>query len=550
MKVEMNVINEDTINNDESEIDFTHDSVNYKLKFYIEIARLVIRLDSKDNDPDKIYQNSFSLEELKKMHYFFEGIISLNHIKKTLFNIFKDNQFQKEKKANNFSIIKELFGSTINFQLKKVINEKEISYYTLSEEMKKIIDNNEIILGIDLGTTYSCASVMLDENIIMIENSLGLRITPSYVWFIEPNKICVGELAKLQPSHECKNIIYNTKRLLGRNINDKEIKEIIPDLPFDIKQDNNLNQLKVIINHNNIENNNNEYYPEQISALILKKLVYDSEYYLSQKLKKKIIIKNAVITVPAYFNQKQREATYQAAEIIGLNIKRMINEPTAASLAYGYKSLENTKKLITVLDFGGGTLDLTLLQFIKNEKGIYCDIKFSYGNTHFGGEDFDNILMKKCLESVGLMDKKLDYKLKCNIRLKRACEIAKIKLSTCKSTLISLEEYDKNININFHLTRKDFELYCKSKFDEFENILKTFLSSSGYKNSDISEVILIGGSTLIPKVEEIIKSIFKFSEIKKNLNQKEAVAKGAAIQAAMLSNISSVKNMSLLDVTN
>ena len=214
MKVEMNVINEDTINNDENEIDFTHHSVNYKLKFYIEIARLVIRLDSKDNDPDKIYQNSFSLEELKKMHYFFEGIISLNHIKKTLFNIFKDKQFQKEKEANNFSIKKEFIGSTINFQLKVVVTEKEISYYTLSEEMKKIIDNNEIILGIDLGTTYSCASVMLDENIIMIENSLGLRITPSYVWFIEPYKICVGELAKLQPSHECKNIIYNTKRLL------------------------------------------------------------------------------------------------------------------------------------------------------------------------------------------------------------------------------------------------------------------------------------------------------------------------------------------------
>ena len=199
--------------------------------------------------------------------------------------------------------------------------------------------------------------------------------------------ICVGELAKLQPSYEYKNIIYNAKRLLGRNINDKEIKEIIPDLPFDVMQDDELNQLKIGINFKELENNKKEYYyPEQISALILKKLVTDSEYYLHKKFKTEIKIKNAVITVPAYFNQKQREATQQAAEIINLHVERMINEPTAASLAYGYNSLENSKKLITVLDFGGGTLDLTLLQFIKNSKGIYCDIN---GNIFKNGKTED-----------------------------------------------------------------------------------------------------------------------------------------------------------------
>lgn len=342
----------------------------------------------------------------------------------------------------------------------------------------------------------------------------------------------------------------NTKRFFGRNINDEEIKKIEPDLPFDIKQDDELNHLKININFNKSENKPKEYYPEQISALILKKLINDSEYYLSKKLNKEIKIKNAVITVPAYFNQKQREATIQAAEIIGLVVKRMINEPTAASLAYGINSSENDKKLITVLDFGGGTLDLTLLQFIKNENGIYYDIKFSYGNTHFGGEDFDNILMNKCLKSIGKEGIEINTKLQCNVRLKRACEMAKIKLSTCEFTSITLEEYDKNANINFRLTRKQFENYCKPIFDKFENILLTFLESSGYNNKDISEVILIGGSTLIPKVEEITRNIFKFSKIKKNLDPKEAVAKGAAIQAAMLSNLSSVKRMSLLDVTN
>ena len=269
-----------------------------------------------------------------------------------------------------------------------------------------------------------------------------------------------------------------------------------------------------------------------------------------KKLNKEIKIKNAVITVPAYFNQKQREATIQAAEIIGLGIKRMINEPTAASLAYGINSSENDKKLITVLDFGGGTLDLTLLQFIKNENGIYYDIKFSYGNTHFGGEDFDNILMNKCLKSIGKEGIEINTKLQCNVRLKRACEMAKIKLSTCEFTSIHLEEFDKKANINFRLTRKQFENYCKPIFDKFENILLIFLESSGYNNKDISEVILIGGSTLIPKVEEITRNIFEFSQIKKNLDPKEAVAKGAAIQAAMLSNLSSVERMSLLDVTN
>ena len=167
---------------------------------------------------------------------------------------------------------------------------------------------------------------------------------------------------------------------------------------------------------------------------------------------------------------------------------------------------------------------------------------------HFGGEDFDYILMKKCLESVG--QNEFDKNLQCNIRLKRACEIAKIKLSTIESTNIILEEYSRDININFPLTKKDFETYCEPIFTKFEKLLKDFLSSCGYKDSDIAEVILIGGTTLIPKVESIIQSVFKYSQIKKNLNPKEAVARGAAIQAAMLSKLSTVKNMSLLDVTN
>ena len=527
-------------------INFNHEK--YKIILYIDLSRLIIKLETDiNNNPKKIYQNGFILSEIQNFHIFFQGFQNLEVAKEKILKILKNplNQKTIQQNENNISLFINFSDEEFSIPLQEVVQHRELNYNTLSQEMKNIIDNDEIILGIDLGTTYSCASVMLDDEIIMIENSLGLRTTPSYVCFFEPDKICIGELAKLQPSYEYKNIIYDVKRLLGRNINDRQIKEIMPDLPFIIKQDNDLDQLKISINFGNEKK---DFYPEQISALILKKMIEDSEFYLHKKLKKKIKIKNAVITVPAYFNQKQREATYQAAEMINLNVKRLINEPTAASLAYGYKSLENNQKLITVLDFGGGTLDLTLLQFTKNEKGIYCDIKFSFGDTHFGGEDFDYILMKKCLESVG--EKNFDKKIQCNIRLKRACEIAKIKLSNCEITNIILEEYSKDININLPLSRINFEKYCSSLFDKFESILITFIKDCGYKDEDISEVILIGGSTLIPKVETIIKNVFKFSEIKKNLNQKEAVAKGAAIQAAILSGLSPVKNINLLDVTN
>ena len=524
------------------------DSDEYQLMFYIERSKLVFKLQNGDNNPDKIFQKDFLLNELKQLNPAFRGFDNLEDVR-LQFSLILNNEVPKaEKKENSIDLIINIYGKKTIIPLKKF--EMDLNYDNLSEEMKKIIDENKIILGIDLGTTYSCASVMLDDHVVIMENSLGLRTTPSYVCFFEHDKICVGELAKLQPSYEYKNIIYNVKRLFGRNINDKEIKEIIHDLPFDLEEDKDLNQLKININFKTSGKNLNvkEYYPEQVAALILKKLIKDSEYYLAKKLNKEIKIKDVVITVPAYFNQKQREATYQAAKIINLDVKRMINEPTAASLAYGYKEIENNEKLITVLDFGGGTLDLTLLKFMKCGNNIYYDVKFSFGDTHFGGEDFDYILMKKCLKEIGKND--MNKKLQCNIRLKRACEIAKIKLSTCDYTNIILEEYSKDSNINFILTKKEFENLCHPIFTKFEGLLNKFLKSCGYENRKISEVILIGGTTLIPKVEEIIKKVFKYSEIKKNLNPKEAVARGAAIQGAMLSNLSSVRNLNLLDVTN
>ena len=209
------------------------------------------------------------------------------------------------------------------------------------------------------------------------------------------NEAYVGELAKLLPSNE-RNVVFNIKRLLGKNIEDNEIKKLKKKLPFSLKKDEKYNLLKISLSFMDKENKEEkeEFYPEQICALILKKIVKDSEFYLTKKIGKKITIKNSVITVPAYFNKKQREATKYTAEILGLKVQTMINEPTAASLAYAFESLENTEKRIIVIDFGGGTLDITLLRYKKDENAVYCDVKFTYGDTNFGGEDFDNILIK------------------------------------------------------------------------------------------------------------------------------------------------------------
>ena len=226
----------------------------------------------------------------------------------------------------------------------------------------------------------------------------------------------------------------------------------------------------------------------------------------------------------------------------------MINEPTSASLAYGYEKEENEKgNYIIVIDFGGGTLDITLLNFIKNNKGIYCDIKSSYGDTHFGGDDFDYILMKKCLN-----DSSFEKKLPHNIRLKRVCEKAKIKLSSFNKSKIILEEYQPSKNINIEITREEFEGLSKHLFDKFKQKLEDFLEKSNFNNrkNEISKIILIGGSTLIPKIKQIIQDFFPYSELNNTINPQLAVAMGASIQGAILSGLTYEKNINLLDVTN
>ena len=306
-----------------------YDSKQFHLNCRIENEKIIIKLESIKEDPIIIYSNDFNVQELQEINKYFMFVdnieVALDAIKDLMekkITIVKKN----EKEIN--SIIQYLPRKKIEITLKQYIN----FYDSLSDQMKEIIDNDKMILGIDLGTTYSAASVMIDDQIIMIENSLGLRATPSFVSFFGPHEICVGELAKLRPSNES-NIIYNSKRLLGKTLKDKQKdQKLLDSLNFKITEDKKLDKLKIAIDFKNYKNNENnenkennekniiiennikdqeEYYPEQISSMILKKIVQDSEYFLSKKLGKEIKIKRAVITVPAYFNQKQREGQFK-----------------------------------------------------------------------------------------------------------------------------------------------------------------------------------------------------------------------------------------------
>jgi len=530
----------------EKELDYNHKSYNFKA--YIQKDYMIFQLES----DTKKYSNKYKLEDLIELDKYFSQFSTLEEALDDLNDIIKD--YLIEEKGNYIILLIQYKKKKLKFILDEIDDNYVISYDSLSDNMKKIIKENQLILGIDLGTTYSCAAVMIDNKIIIIRNSLGSTTLPSYISLINKNDIYVGELAKILPSNE-KNVIFNIKRLLGKNLEDKEIKEIKNNLPFNLQKDEKFNLLKILINFN--DNSEEAFYPEQIYALILKKIIKDSEYYLSKKIGKDINIKNVVLTVPAYFNQKQREATLNSAKIIGLNVKTMINEPTAASLAYAYQSLENTDKRIVIIDFGGGTLDITLLRYRKDREAIYCDVKFTYGNTNFGGEDFDNQLMKKCIEKCINEDKTNSEIYKntnknnpYNIRLKRACERAKIKLSFYDSTEIHIENYVKYKSINISIKRDEFIEYCKELFMKFEQILDDFIIQSKMKKDDISEVILIGGSILIPKIKEIITKKFNNSKIKDDLDPKEVVAMGASVRGAKISNLTSVKDIKLFDVTN
>jgi len=384
-------------------------------------------------------------------------------------------------------------------------------------------------IGIDLGTTNSVVAVTEGDKPIIISNEEGGRTTPSVVAFTEKGERLVGQVAKRQRITNPVNTIYSIKRFMGRRFN--EVPEEIKQVPFKVNKDSKGNVV--------IEALGKQYAPPEISAIILKKLKKAAEDYLGEKVEK------AVITVPAYFNDSQRKATKDAGKIAGLEVERIINEPTAAALAYGMDKKKD--QTIAVYDFGGGTFDISILEV---GEGI-VEVKSTLGDTHLGGDDIDqrvqNWLVTEFKKESGIDLSKDKMALQ---RLKEAAEKAKMELSSTMETDINLPFVTADASGPKHLlmklTRAKLEQLMDDLIQRTEEPCKQALSDAGLKPEDINEVILVGGSTRIPKVQQLVKNIFR-KEPHKGVNPDEVVAAGAAIQGAVLSG--DVKDVLLLDVT-
>ena len=387
------------------------------------------------------------------------------------------------------------------------------------------------VIGIDLGTTNSCVAVMEGSQAKVLENAEGARTTPSVVAFTDNDKKLIGQPAKRQAVTNPENTIFAVKRLIGRNFNDASVKKDVETSPF-----------KIINSEKGdawIEAKGQKYSPSQISAFVLQKMKETAEKYLGQEVSK------AVITVPAYFNDAQRQATKDAGKIAGLEVLRIINEPTAASLAYGLD--KKTNKKIAVYDLGGGTFDVSILEL---GDGVF-EVKSTNGDTFLGGEDFDNAIVEYLLSEfkkengIDLKSDKLALQ-----RLKEAAEKAKIELSSAAQTEINLPfiTADKTgpKHINLKMTRAKLEALVEDLITRTIPPCQTALKDAGLSASDINEVILVGGMTRMPKVIEEVKNFFG-KEPNKSVNPDEVVAMGAAIQAGVLQG--DVKDVLLLDVT-
>ena len=415
---------------------------------------------------------------------------------------------------------------------------------------------SEYALGIDLGTTYSCVSVFKNGAIEIIPNEISERTTPSIITFLDNNEIKVGEQTLNYEIKDPKNTIYSIKRLIGKEYNEKMIEEIKKEnWPFEVvKSDNNLKpRIKLDFN-----NENCYYYPEEISSFILKKLLKSAIEYLGEN------VKDAVITVPHNFSVQQRAATKKAAEMAGINVLRILSEPTAASLAYGLekklsKTLQESEdkvlnKYILTFDLGGGTFDISLLEISKEEEEIF-NVKATSGDNYLGGDDFDNRLFNYCLENFCRfynIDKNLILNNKILMKkLKKQCENSKKALSTKFETNIYIDEFLDGKDLDVKISRARFEELCKDLFDKLLYHVEKVLNDAKINKADIKEVVLIGGSTKIPKVKEIISNYFMNTKINCEINPDEAVAYGAGIYAAKLMHQGgdTINDLILMDIT-
>jgi len=393
-------------------------------------------------------------------------------------------------------------------------------------------------IGIDLGTTYSCVGVWQNDRVEIIANDQGNRTTPSYVAFNSTERL-IGDSAKNQAAMNPTNTIFDAKRLIGRKFSDPTVQSDMKLWPFKVIP-GQAGKPTIQAEH---KGEVKEFSAEEISSMVLIKMKETAEAYLGR------VVTDAVITVPAYFNDAQRQATKDAGAIAGLNVLRIINEPTAAAIAYGLDQKGKKEKTVLIFDLGGGTFDVSILSI---EDGIF-EVKATAGNVHLGGEDFDNRLVDFCVEEIKRKFKKdITDSHKALRRLRTACERAKRTLSASSQAQIEIDSLYEGLDYNTAITRAKFEDlnmdYFKKCMDPVEQVLKDSKISKG----QVDEVVLVGGSTRIPKIQEMLSEYFNGKELNRSINPDEAVAYGAAVQAAILSgNNKSEKldSLLLLDVT-
>jgi heat shock 70kDa protein 1/2/6/8 len=391
-------------------------------------------------------------------------------------------------------------------------------------------------IGIDLGTTYSCVGVWQNERVEIIANDQGNRTTPSYVAFTDSERL-IGDAAKSQVSMNPENTIFDAKRLIGRKIDDTHIQNDMKHWSFKVVSKDDGKPLVQV----EFKGEQKTFSPEEISAMVLVKMKEIAESYLGAA------VTSAVITVPAYFNDGQRQATKDAGAIAGLNVLRIINEPTAAAIAYGLDKKGKGESNILIFDLGGGTFDVSLLTI---DDGIF-EVKATAGDTHLGGEDFDNRLVNWCVQEFKRKTKKDPTgNNRALRRLRTACERAKRTLSASAETTIEVDSLFDGTDFMTKITRAKFEELCMDLFRSTIEPVERVLRDSKMSKSSIDEIVLVGGSTRIPKVCSLLTEFFNGKELNRSINPDEAVAYGAAVQAAILSGSQSkvTQDILLLDV--
>ncbi|CAL5872306.1 uncharacterized protein PFLUO_LOCUS6567 [Penicillium psychrofluorescens] len=390
-------------------------------------------------------------------------------------------------------------------------------------------------VGIDLGTTYSCVGVFRDDRIEIIANDQGNRTTPSFVAFTDTERL-IGDAAKNQVAMNPHNTVFDAKRLIGRRFQDAEVQADMKHWPFKIIEKATKPVIEI-----EFKGESKQFTPEEVSSMVLTKMRETAEAYLGGT------VNNAVITVPAYFNDSQRQATKDAGLIAGLNVLRIINEPTAAAIAYGLDKKTEGERNVLIFDLGGGTFDVSLLTI---EEGIF-EVKSTAGDTHLGGEDFDNRLVNHFVNEFKRKHKKdLTSNARALRRLRTACERAKRTLSSAAQTSIEIDSLFEGIDFYTSITRARFEELCQDLFRSTMEPVERVLRDAKIDKSSVHEIVLVGGSTRIPKIQKLVSDFFN-KDANKSINPDEAVAYGAAVQAAILSGDTSSKSTNeilLLDV--